>query len=136
VDDITYTTAVNSGQSVTSSAILGPFYRHDHPIRPNGTTISFDTPADAEPVFMFGRVLSADGKPLANASVEAWQASTNGMSTSTKKKRAFPQLTYNDVQAFMSSRILTSKTSTSVESSLPMRKENILSIAFDLLLTL
>lgn len=79
VDDITYTSAVNSGQSVTSSAILGPFYRHDHPIRPNGTTISFDTPADAEPVFMFGRVLSADGKPLANASVEAWQASTNGL---------------------------------------------------------
>jgi catechol 1,2-dioxygenase len=32
----------------TQSAILGPFFREDHPVRQNGDHISFDTPKDAE----------------------------------------------------------------------------------------
>lgn len=79
VDDITYQAAVKSAGSATASAILGPFWRHDTPTRPNGTTISFNTPKDGQVAFLHGIVTCAEtGKPLANATVEAWQASTNG----------------------------------------------------------
>ena len=79
VDDITYTAATKGTNGLTASAILGPFYREDHPIRKNGTTISFDTPKDAQVSFMHGTVTDADtGKPLANAEIDIWQASTNG----------------------------------------------------------
>ncbi|ETS76190.1 hypothetical protein PFICI_11577 [Pestalotiopsis fici W106-1] len=80
VDDITYQAAVKSAGSATASAILGPFWRHDTPIRENGTTISFNTPKDGQVAFLHGQVTCAEtGKPLANATVEAWQASTNGL---------------------------------------------------------
>ncbi|KAK5993048.1 Catechol 1,2-dioxygenase [Cladobotryum mycophilum] len=80
VDDITYRVASKNSIPATSSAILGPFWRADAPIRGNGTTISFDTPEDAEVTFMYGRVTCTEtGKPLAGASVDVWQASTNGL---------------------------------------------------------
>ncbi|KAH8897416.1 dioxygenase [Thozetella sp. PMI_491] len=80
VDDITHSAAVKSGQPVTATAILGPFWRSDTPIRTNGTTITFDTPADAEVAWMYGKVTSAEtGEPVKNASVDVWQASTNGL---------------------------------------------------------
>lgn len=80
VDDITYSAATKSTTGLTASAILGPFWREDHPVRPLGTTISFDTPADGELVFMQGRVTDVTtGKPIAGAKVDVWQASTNGL---------------------------------------------------------
>jgi catechol 1,2-dioxygenase len=80
VDDITYTASTKSTSGLTESAILGPFWREDHPIRENWTTISFDTPSDAEPALLYGKVTDAKtGKPVANASVDIWQASTNGL---------------------------------------------------------
>jgi catechol 1,2-dioxygenase len=80
VDDITYTAATKASSNLTASAILGPFYREDHPIRKNGTTISFDTPKDAQVAYMHGRVTDAStGKALANAEIDIWQASTNGL---------------------------------------------------------
>jgi catechol 1,2-dioxygenase len=79
VDDITYSAAAKSSNQVTASAILGPFWRADTPTRENGSTITFDTPKDAQVAFMHGQVKSAEtGKPLANATVDVWQASTNG----------------------------------------------------------
>ena len=79
VDDITFSAATKSVDGLTSSAVLGPFWREDHPVRPNGSTISFDTPKDAEVAFMYGRVTDiATGKPIAGATVDTWQASTNG----------------------------------------------------------
>ncbi|KAK0387825.1 hypothetical protein NLU13_4070 [Sarocladium strictum] len=79
VDDITYQSAVESGNAATASAILGPFWR-ETPVRANGTSISSNTPADASPVFMHGKVTDATtGKPIANATVDLWQASTNGL---------------------------------------------------------
>lgn len=78
VDDITYQSAVESGNAATASAILGPFWR-ETPVRANGTSISSNTPADASPVFMHGKVTDATtGEPIANATVDLWQASTNG----------------------------------------------------------
>ena len=79
VDDITFTAATKSTSGLTSSAILGPFYREDHPVRKNGTTMSFDTPSDAQVAFMHGVVTDATtGKPLPNTEIDIWQASTNG----------------------------------------------------------
>ncbi|KAK9441702.1 Catechol 1,2-dioxygenase [Metarhizium brunneum] len=80
VDDITFTTAIHSANGLTASAILGPFWRHDTPHRDNGTTITFDTPPDGQVVYMHGKVTDVTtGKPLQNASVDVWQASTNGL---------------------------------------------------------
>lgn len=78
-DDITYRAAAKAGVPATSSAILGPFWRE--PLkRENGTTISFNTPADGQIAYMHGRVVDSEtGKPLRNATVDVWQASTNGV---------------------------------------------------------
>ncbi|KHO02122.1 catechol dioxygenase [Metarhizium album ARSEF 1941] len=81
VDDITVAAATANGTNgLTASAILGPFWRQDTPHRENGTTISFETPSDGQVVYMYGKVTDvATGKPLQNASVDVWQASTNGL---------------------------------------------------------
>jgi catechol 1,2-dioxygenase len=82
VDEITYKKASEAANLATQSAILGPFFRTDHPIRKNNDTISFNPPDDAESVYMHGRVLDArTKKPLPNASIDVWQASTNGKPT-------------------------------------------------------
>ncbi|KAL1582554.1 hypothetical protein WHR41_08700 [Cladosporium halotolerans] len=80
LDDITFSAATRSSSGLTSSAILGPFWRNDHPVRQNGTTISFDTPKDAEVAFMHGKVTDVKtGKPIVGATIDIWQASTNGL---------------------------------------------------------
>ncbi|KAF5024572.1 hypothetical protein F66182_3335 [Fusarium sp. NRRL 66182] len=80
VDDITHRQVARDGLSGTETAILGPFWRADTPTRANGTTITFDTPADAKVAYLYGTVTSAKtGAPIPNASVEVWQASTNGL---------------------------------------------------------
>jgi catechol 1,2-dioxygenase len=80
VDDITFSAATKSTGGLTSSAILGPFWREDHPVRENGTTISFETPQDAQVTFMHGQVTDiTTGRPISNATVDVWQASTNGL---------------------------------------------------------
>jgi len=79
VDEITYKKAAEATDMATQSAILGPFFRHDAPHRKNGDTITFNTPEDGEIVWMHGTVRCAKtNKPLANASVDVWEASTNG----------------------------------------------------------
>jgi len=81
VDEITYKLAAASASTATPSAILGPFWRHDAPVRRNGETICLATPSDGKVAYMFGVVTDAvSGKPLKNALVDVWQASTNGVS--------------------------------------------------------
>ncbi|THZ19286.1 putative dioxygenase [Aureobasidium pullulans] len=80
VDEITFKQASEAKDAVTQSAILGPFFRHDAPLRQMGETISFDTPADAEVTYMHGVVMDATTKlPVENAEIDIWQASTNGL---------------------------------------------------------
>ncbi|GJD04474.1 dioxygenase [Colletotrichum higginsianum] len=80
VDDITNRAATENGAPGTATAILGPFWRADTPVRPNGDTIVLKCPEDGEVAFMYGQVTCSNtGKPLANASVDVWQASTNGL---------------------------------------------------------
>ena len=107
VDDITFSAATKSSNGLTASAILGPFWREDHPVRPNGTTISFDTPKDAQVAFMYGRVTDVKtGKPIAGATVDIWQASTNGKIDSL----LLAGLSLSILQACTNSKIPTNKT--------------------------
>lgn len=86
VDEITYKKAAEATDAATQSAVLGPFFRHDAPHRKNGETITFNTPDNGEIVYMHGTVRCAKtNKPLANASVDVWLASTNGRSADSHK---------------------------------------------------
>jgi catechol 1,2-dioxygenase len=79
VDEITYKKASEAHDLTTQSAILGPFFRTDHPVREKGASIHLTRAADAEDVYMYGRVMDAKtGKPLKGATVDVWMASTNG----------------------------------------------------------
>ncbi|KAI5864611.1 aromatic compound dioxygenase [Durotheca rogersii] len=72
---------------VTPSTVLGPFYRVDAPILPNGSSI-ITAPQDsawyqkAAPMLAYvsGRVTSAQsGRPVAGASLDVWLAGPNGL---------------------------------------------------------
>lgn len=79
VDDITVRKATDAADSATASAILGPFFRHDHPVREFGSTISLHDVPDGQIAYVHGTVTDAKtGKPIPNASIDVWQASTNG----------------------------------------------------------
>ncbi|KAJ5095799.1 hypothetical protein NUU61_005155 [Penicillium alfredii] len=80
VDEITFTLADEAKDAPTATAILGPFFRADTPYRQNGDDIVKTKPADGEMAFMHGRVIDFTTKhPLVGATVEVWQASTNGL---------------------------------------------------------
>ncbi len=62
----------------TEPALVGPFWRANQPLRPEGATISSaSTPGPR--LTVTGRVTDLDGKPLPNARVETWQASPKGL---------------------------------------------------------
>ena len=62
----------------TEPALIGPFWRAQQPLREHGENIaSSDTPGRR--LTVSGRVLSLDGKPIAGARVETWQASPKGL---------------------------------------------------------
>lgn len=106
MDEITYKLAADAKDLHTQSAILGPFFRQDAPLRKIGDTISFDTPKDAQIAYMHGTVTDVKtGKPLADAEIDVWQASTNGKDYSNLY--VSPILTSR--QAFTSSKTLINK---------------------------
>ncbi|KAL1843813.1 hypothetical protein VTJ49DRAFT_7523 [Mycothermus thermophilus] len=86
VDDITSKLLATS-HSETPSAILGPFYRHNAPLLPNGSSIvrglspsvSWYEKAVEDSAFMTGRVLSSDGQPIKGAIVDVWHSAPNGL---------------------------------------------------------
>ncbi|GAQ39110.1 hypothetical protein AtubIFM56815_007598 [Aspergillus tubingensis] len=82
VDEITYTLASEAPDAPTATAILGPFFRADTPYRENGANIVLTPPpnGEGEMAFMHGQVVDFETKkPLVGATVEVWQASTNGL---------------------------------------------------------
>jgi len=94
VDEITYKKASEAADVATQSAILGPFFQTDHPDLPKGATITFDTPDEAEVVYLYGQVMDAvSKKPLANVSVDVWEASTNGLYAQQDDKQRDHNLT-------------------------------------------
>ena len=63
-----------------SPALLGPFYSRKDPEYPLGTNINRADPKPSDiPLFVSGQVQSVNGKPLANALVEVWHASPEGL---------------------------------------------------------
>ncbi len=60
----------------TENTVLGPFHIEDQPERGMGETISED--GKGEPLVVHGRVLDVDGKPVAGAKLDTWQASHDG----------------------------------------------------------
>ncbi|HKR41023.1 MAG TPA: intradiol ring-cleavage dioxygenase [Paraburkholderia sp.] len=60
----------------TDTTVFGPFYIEGMPERAYGENMAF-TPGT--PALVHGRVLTADGKPVANALLDVWQTADNGM---------------------------------------------------------
>ncbi|KAK2004838.1 dioxygenase [Colletotrichum falcatum] len=87
VDEITskqlqLKTTSSLGTSPTSSAVLGPFYRYDAPVLPNGSSIvsSLGSPGYREAsTHLYGRVLDRHGQPVKGATVDIWHTAPNGM---------------------------------------------------------
>jgi protocatechuate 3,4-dioxygenase beta subunit len=78
VDEINYQHNIKLNSTPTSSAILGPFWSPNAPFRENGDSIIM-SPHKGEVTLMHGIVSDAvTGKPIANAVVDIWQASSNG----------------------------------------------------------
>lgn len=63
--------------AITESTILGPFYRPGAPRLPLRAAIG--RPEDGEPARVHGVVRSSDGRPLAGATVDVWQANAKGL---------------------------------------------------------
>jgi len=60
----------------TKSSLLGPFYRQDS--RPMKLGDSIVSNAKAQQVGIYGQVVSSEGHPIPNASVEVWQPDEEG----------------------------------------------------------
>lgn len=63
-------------QGTTDSTVLGPFYWEGAPERPLGSNLAVDV--KGEPAFYSGRVLSSDGTPLKNATLDVWSGDGDG----------------------------------------------------------
>jgi catechol 1,2-dioxygenase len=76
----TLVTLVNNaqGRGETEPALLGPFYRAQSPMCAPGENICRDARADA-PLAVLGRVIDIEGRPVAGAIVDVWQASPVGL---------------------------------------------------------
>ncbi|HWP47669.1 MAG TPA: intradiol ring-cleavage dioxygenase [Candidatus Limnocylindrales bacterium] len=61
----------------TESTILGPFYRAKAPNLELGANIALKE--EGEPVVVRGQVTDLDGKPIANALLDVWHASAQGL---------------------------------------------------------
>lgn len=61
----------------TETNLEGPLYVPNPPERKNGDVLGVDPAGD--PLFMSGRVLSEDGRPIAGAVVDAWQPDSKGL---------------------------------------------------------
>ena len=60
----------------TESTVLGPFYVPGAPHHAFGGNICLD--GKGEPVWVFGRVTDAKGRPIAGATLDVWQANDDG----------------------------------------------------------
>jgi len=66
------------GEVETSANLLGPFWRVNSPVTPNGGSIvRSDTTGEA--MFFDGVVVDQAGEPIADAEVDVWHASTVGL---------------------------------------------------------
>jgi len=62
-------------QGATESTVLGPFFVPNSPLREYGANIASQPAGD--PTWVFGRVLTTDGDPIAGAELDVWQNGDN-----------------------------------------------------------
>jgi hydroxyquinol 1,2-dioxygenase len=67
----------DGGQRETTANLMGPFWRQGSPRLASGSTI-VHSPTPGEPVFVNAWVRDAEGRPVADAVVDIWQASGEG----------------------------------------------------------
>ncbi len=63
----------------TESTVLGPFYAHGAKEFGYGGDLREGATMEGEDVYVSGRVLSVDGKPIGNALLDVWQAKADGV---------------------------------------------------------
>ncbi|MBC7278533.1 dioxygenase [Nocardioides sp.] len=61
----------------TEATVFGPFFVEDSPAIEQGGDMAFGAPG--EPCWVTGTVTSTDGKPLAGARIEVWEADEDGL---------------------------------------------------------
>ena len=62
-------------EGATESTVLGPFFVANSPLRQYGASIAQQAAGD--PTWVYGRVLSIDGEPIAGAELDVWQNGDN-----------------------------------------------------------
>ena len=60
----------------TETTVLGPFHVADAPIRKMGDTVNLED--KGEPLFVSGTVVAENGKPIEGATLDIWQANSEG----------------------------------------------------------
>ena len=68
---------INAAVGATEPTVLGPFYLPGSPHREMGEQIG--RAEDGEPTLIRGRVTDAAGRPVAGATIDIWQGSSNGL---------------------------------------------------------
>ncbi len=63
----------------TEATVLGPFFAHGAPEFESGADLRVGATMKGEDTYVCGRVLSTDGKPIANAALDIWQAKADGI---------------------------------------------------------
>ncbi len=67
------------GGAGTESTVLGPFYVPGAPEMPYGGDVRRRHLDEAKPCLVTGKVTSADGQPLAGATLDIWQTAANAL---------------------------------------------------------
>jgi hydroxyquinol 1,2-dioxygenase len=63
----------------TEATVLGPFFAHGAPEFEYGADLRQGATLRGEDTYVTGRVLSMDGKPIPNATLDIWQAKADGI---------------------------------------------------------
>jgi len=79
IEDMDFSRRNSTNSAATAGTILGPFYRHDAPIRENESFL-FQNSDEKDIIYVHGIVSDqSTKKPLAGAWVDVWQANSDGL---------------------------------------------------------
>ncbi len=75
------TVAINheTAPGATEATVLGPFFAHGAPEFEYGGDLTENATLKGEPTWCTGRVMSVAGEPIANATLDIWQAKADGV---------------------------------------------------------
>ncbi len=66
-----------AGATETDAALLGPFWRDNSPLTPNGGSI-LRSPTPGPALFVDCRIVDPDGRPMPGVEIDVWHASPTG----------------------------------------------------------